>query len=108
LFPPLAETTIYRIFQEIFTNIEKHANTDYVKIEVIKQDSSVSFEIEDNGKGFDLEKIEMNYLNEKRLGLASMKERVRMLGGRFKIKSQLNEGTKIYFMIPFEKTTIMS
>jgi PAS domain S-box-containing protein len=108
LFPPLAEITIYRIFQEIFTNIEKHANTDYVKIEVIKQDSSVSFEIEDNGKGFDLEKIEMNYLNEKRLGLASMKERVRMLGGRFKIKSQLNEGTKIYFMIPFEKTTIMS
>jgi PAS domain S-box-containing protein len=108
LFPPLAEITIYRIFQEIFTNIEKHANSDYVKVEVIKQDSSVSFGIEDNGKGFDLEKIEMNYLNEKRLGLASMKERVRMLGGRFKIKSQLNEGTKIYFMIPFEKSTIMS
>jgi PAS domain S-box-containing protein len=108
LFPPLAEITIYRIFQEIFTNIEKHANSDYVKVEVIKQDSSVSFGIEDNGKGFDLEKIEMNYLNEKRLGLASMKERVRMLGGRFKIKSQLNEETKIYFMIPFEKSTIMS
>ena len=107
LFPPLAEITIYRIFQEIFTNIEKHANTDYVKVEIIKQDTSVSFEIEDNGKGFDLKKIEMNYLNEKRLGLASMKERVRMLGGRFKIKSQLNEGTKIYFMIPFKKTTIM-
>jgi PAS domain S-box-containing protein len=108
LFPPLAEITIYRIFQEIFTNIEKHANSDYVKVEVKKQDSSVSFGIEDNGKGFDLEKIEMNYLNEKRFGLASMKERVRMLGGRFKIKSQLNEGTKIYFMIPSEKTTIMS
>ena len=108
LFPPLAEITIYRIFQEIFTNIEKHANSDYVKVEVIKQDSSVSFGIEDNGKGFDLEKIEMNYLNEKRLGLASMKERVRMLGGRFKIKSQLNEGTKIYFMISLEKSTIMS
>jgi len=101
MFSPVTEIAIYRIFQEIFTNIEKHANADYVKIEVIKQDSSVSFEIEDNGKGIDLEKIEMNYLNEKRLGLASMKERVRMLGGRFKIKSQLNDGTKIYFMIPF-------
>jgi signal transduction histidine kinase len=101
MFSPVTEIAIYRVFQEIFTNIEKHANADYVKIEVIKQDSSVSFEIEDNGKGIDLEKIEMNYLNEKRLGLASMKERVRMLGGRFKIKSQLNDGTKIYFMIPF-------
>jgi len=103
LFPPLAEITIYRIFQEIFTNIEKHANSDYVKVEVIKQNSSVSFKIEDNGKGFDIERIELNYLNEKRIGLASLKERVRMLGGRFKIQSQLNEGTKINFTVPFEK-----
>jgi signal transduction histidine kinase len=36
-----------------------------------------------------------------------MKERVRMLGGRFKIQSQLDEGTKINFTIPFEKAAIM-
>lgn len=108
MYPPIAEITIYRIFQEIFTNIEKHANADYIKIEVIKKDSSVFFKIEDNGKGFDPERIELNYLNERRLGLASMKERVRMLGGRFKIQSQLNEGTKINFTIPFEKAFIMS
>ena len=108
LYPPIAEITIYRIFQEIFTNIEKHANADYVKIEFIKQDIGVFFKIEDNGKGFDLERIELNYLNERRLGLASIKERVRMLGGRFKIQSQLNEGTKINFTIPFEKAVIMS
>jgi len=108
LFPPLAEITIYRIFQEIFTNIEKHANTDYVKIEVIKKDSSIFFKIEDYGKGFDLERIELNSLYKRRLGLASMKERVRMLGGRFKIQSQLNEGTKINFTIPFENAVIMS
>ena len=108
LFPPLAEITIYRIFQEIFTNIEKHANTDYVKIEVIKKDSSIFFKIEDYGKGFDLERIELNSLYERRFGLASMKERVRMLGGRFKIQSQLNEGTKINFTIPFENAVIMS
>ena len=108
LFPPFAEITIYRIFQEIFTNIEKHANTDYVKIEVIKKDSSIFFKIEDNGKGFDLERIELNSLYKRRFGLASMKERVRMLGGRFKIQSQLNEGTKINFTIPFENAVIMS
>ena len=103
MFSPVAEIAIYRIFQEIFTNIEKHANADYVKIEIKKQDNSVYFQIEDNGKGFDIEKIELNYLNEKRIGLASLKERVRMLGGRFKIQSHLNEGTKINFTIPFEK-----
>jgi signal transduction histidine kinase len=103
MFSPVAEIAIYRIFQEIFTNIEKHANADYVKIEIKKQNSSVSFQIEDNGKGFDIERIELNYLNEKRIGLASLKERVRMLSGRFKIQSQLNAGTKINFTIPFEK-----
>jgi PAS domain S-box-containing protein len=103
MFSPLTEIAIYRIFQEIFTNIEKHANADYVKIEIKKQNSSVYFQIEDNGKGFDIEKIELNYLNEKRIGLASLKERVRMLDGRFKIQSQLNEGTKINITIPFEK-----
>jgi signal transduction histidine kinase len=108
MFSPVAEIAIYRIFQEIFTSMEKHANADYVKIEIKKQNSSVSFQIEDNGKGFDIERIELNYLNEKRLGLASLKERVRMLGGRFKIQSQLNEGTKINFTIPFEKAAIIS
>jgi len=108
MFSPLAEIAIYRIFQEIFTNIEKHANADYLKIEIKKQKCSVSFQIEDNGKGFDLEKIELNYLNEKRIGLASLKERVRMLGGRFKIQSHLNEGTKINFTIPFEKQAMIS
>ena len=103
MFSPVAEIAIYRIFQEIFTNIEKHANADYVKIEIKKQNSIVYFQIEDNGKGFDIERIELNYLNEKRIGLASLKERVRMLGGRFKIQSHLNEGTKINFTIPFEK-----
>ena len=103
MFSPVAEIAIYRIFQEIFTNIEKHANADYVKIEIKKLNNSVYFQIEDNGKGFDLERIELNYLNEKRIGLSSLKERVRMLGGRFKIQSHLNEGTKINFTIPFEK-----
>jgi PAS domain S-box-containing protein len=103
MFSPVAEIAIYRIFQEIFTNIEKHANADHVKIEITKQNNSVYFQIEDNGKGFDIEKIELNYLNEKRIGLASLKERVRMLGGRFKIQSHMNEGTKINFTVPFEK-----
>ena len=101
LFPPLAEITIYRIFQEIFTNIEKHSNADDVKIEIKKYRANVTFWIEDNGKGFDLKKLELKYPNEIGLGLASIEERVRMLGGRFEVQSQLNKGTKISFTIPF-------
>jgi PAS domain S-box-containing protein len=103
LFSPIDKITIYRIFQEIFTNIEKHAEADHVKIKVKKHQDNVFFQVEDDGRGFDLKKIELEYLNETGLGLASMEERVRMLGGCFEIQSLLNEGTKIYFTIPYEK-----
>ena len=108
LFSPVTEIIIYRIFQEIFTNNEKHAQADHVKIEVKKRRDSVSFQIEDNGKGFDIKKIELKCPTERGLGLTSMDERVRMLSGRLEIQSQLNEGTKINFTIPFEKAGSIS
>lgn len=108
LFPPLSEITIYRIFQEILTNIEKHSGADFVNIVVAKHSDFVSFEIEDTGNGFDLERITVTYPNKGGLGLASIKERLQMLGGRIEIKSRVNKGTKIHFMIPFDQDTIMS
>ncbi len=108
LFSPLAEIAIYRIFQEILTNIGKHAQADHLKIEVRKSQDSVSFLIEDNGKGFDIEMLELKFPTERGLGLASLDERVRMLSGRFDVQSQLNEGTKINFTIPYEKAATLS
>jgi PAS domain S-box-containing protein len=108
LFSPIDKITIYRIFQEIFTNIEKHSNADDVKIEIKKYRTNVTFWIEDNGKGFDLKKLELKHPNEIGLGLASIEERVRMLGGRFEIQSRLKKGTKIYFKIPIENEAVMS
>jgi PAS domain S-box-containing protein len=101
LFPLEVEITIYRIFQEIFNNIHKHSSAAHVEIEIKKLADTVSFEVSDDGKGFDPERIELINSKKKGIGLASMNERVRMLGGRFKTQSQLNEGVKIFFMIPF-------
>jgi PAS domain S-box-containing protein len=101
LFSPIDQITIYRIFQEIFTNIEKHSEAADVKIDIRKSQTNVTFQIEDDGRGFDIKKVELKYPNEIGLGLASMEERVRMLGGRFEVQSQLNKGTKISFTIPF-------
>ncbi len=101
LFSPIDQITIYRIFQEIFTNIEKHSEAADVKIDIKKFQTNVTFQIEDDGRGFDIKKVGLKYPDEIGLGLASMEERVRMLGGRFEVQSQLNKGTKIYFTIPF-------
>ena len=102
LFSPGVEITIYRIIQEIINNIWKHAETNLVKVEILKLADKVSFKIEDYGRGFDFESTELFTSGKKGLGLASVNERVRMLGGRFEIQSRLNKGTNVRFWIPFE------
>ena len=108
LFSSEAELAIYRIIQEIFANISKHASAAFVKFNIKKQAHKVTFEVEDNGNGFDIDNIEMNVFNRKGMGLISMKQRVRMLGGYFEIESQLNKGTKITFVLPFVKSDLIS
>jgi signal transduction histidine kinase len=105
LFSPEVEITIYRIIQEIINNIWKHAETNFVNVAISKLADKISFKIEDCGRGFDLEKIELFTTDTKGLGLASVNERVRMLGGRFDIQSRLNQGTNVAFWIPFKSKT---
>ena len=103
LFPEKNQINIYRIFQEIFNNIRKHAQTKSVLVNIEKKGDYVSFAIEDYGKGFDIKSVNKRKLDEKGLGLAAMEERVRILGGYFKISSSQGNGTKIRFVIPIYK-----
>ena len=105
LFSPEVEITIYRIIQEIMNNIWKHAETNFVNVEITKVTDEVTFRIEDCGRGFDFESMELFTSGKKGLGLASVNERVRMLGGRFDVQSQLHKGTNVAFWIPFESKT---
>lgn len=103
LFSEKKQVNIYRIFQEIFNNIRKHANTDSVLADIEKKGDYVSFEVQDHGKGFEIEAVNKKKLEQKGLGLAAMEERVRILGGYFKIRSSEKSGTKIQFVIPIGK-----
>ena len=94
LFSTEQQIAVYRIFQEIITNISKHARANKVSIVGKKENSKVLFSIEDNGIGFDIEQINASCSPEKGLGLAAMEERVKMLEGQFEISSQVSSGTK--------------
>ena len=102
-----AQIIIYRIFQEAFTNIGRHAQADTVSVAVEIRDRHIDFLIEDNGKGFDMEQIETRYPTEKSLGLAAMDERARMLGGHLKIETDEGKGTKITLSVPTDKEEIV-
>ncbi len=97
LFPLPIQTTIYRIMQEALTNIGKHADPEHVTLEISKENGRVSFIIKDDGKGFDRNKI---FIDKTTLGLLSMEERVKILGGTFELWSQEDQGVRISFSIP--------
>jgi PAS domain S-box-containing protein len=100
LFPTEHQIVIYRILQEIVTNIRKHAQATQVSIDIRREDSKVIFKAEDNGIGFDMERIKSKSAAEMGLGLAAMEERVKMLDGNIEIFSRVGTGTRIAFEIP--------
>jgi PAS domain S-box-containing protein len=100
LFSTERQIVIYRIFQEIFNNIRRHARATEVSIEIRREENKVFFRVKDNGTGFDVERIKSISAAEKGLGLEAVEERVKMLDGKFEIFSGMDDGTTIAFEIP--------
>jgi signal transduction histidine kinase len=97
---PEAQINIYRIFQEVFTNIKKHSRSSQVIVNVNKNHDKFEFMISDNGRGFEFPALLDRPARKRGLGLLSLDERVRMLGGVLDIRSEAGSGTKIFFDIP--------
>jgi PAS domain S-box-containing protein len=97
---------LYRLVQEGLNNVRKHAGARKVVVKLVSSFPNIILRIEDDGKGFDLEKGLAKTSSEKRLGLRSMKERANLLQGRMDIKSISGEGTKIFITVPYSKENI--
>ncbi len=92
--PSNMELNAYRIVQEALTNIKKHANAYIVRVLLsCDDDGNIRLLIENDGKGFDQQKIHSSEGDH--LGLTIMKERARHLGGVLKIESEPDEGTRV-------------
>jgi len=92
------EVAIYRVVQEALTNASRHSNAQIVSIILERDKTQARVTIEDDGVGFDVEKMMSSPPENRRLGLLSMQERVQMVGGEFKIDS--GAGTTIVVTIP--------
>ena len=93
---------IYRIFQEILTNIRKHAEASQVSVAIKKKNGAVLFTVQDNGEGFDFNEISRKNSTEKGMGLTAMHERVLIVGSSLDIWTQPGQGTKISFAVPLQ------
>ena len=92
------EISIYRIILELINNIVKHAKADKVSIQLVKYPEYINVIVEDNGRGFDHQKI----LEEKKgIGLGNVLSRVEFLKGTVDIDSAPGKGTTVIVEIPY-------
>lgn len=93
--PQSIKIVIYRIVQEGFNNIAKHSGANFIHLLLKKIDSRIILQIEDNGKGFDFQKLFSMDDSLSGFGLNSMRERTELSGGTFNLESWINKGTVI-------------
>lgn len=101
------EINLYRLVQEALNNIRKHADAGQVTIRLLTSFPNIILRMEDNGKGFDVEKQLTAALNEKRMGIQSMRQRVALLKGKIRIQSVLNQGTSIFIEVPCRNKSVI-
>ena len=101
-FPEIVETAIFRIVQEAFNNIIKHAQATKILVTAVKANGSLSVTIVDDGQGFDIS-ANKSLQDLQHWGLINMRERAEALGGQFNIESEVGKGTRLLVSIPIDR-----
>lgn len=101
------ETTLFRIIQEALTNIERHSGSATAEIHFFRNPGELLLEITDHGCGISRETLKQ--LNRgiamSGIGIAGLRERVRLLGGIMKIGSG-SDGTSVTVRLPIKRSRI--
>ena len=87
---------LYRTAQESLRNVAKHSHAQHVKVELTCTDTEIQLRVSDDGVGFLYDEAK----NGQGLGLVSMQERVRLVGGQFSVLSRASLGTQVEAIVP--------
>lgn len=98
----LKEINLYRITQEAINNAIKYANSTHIIVTVSHSPNLLSISIDDNGKGFDVDRVKNQVNGDGGMGMTFMKERTKYINGRLFITSSPNEGTRLTLNIPIQ------
>jgi signal transduction histidine kinase len=90
------EITIFRVIQELITNVIKHAHASEAIINLTHYEDSINLMVEDNGIGFNISHIKPR----ETMGLYSIQKRIENLGGRVTIDSIPQKGTTVIIDVP--------
>ena len=87
---------LFRVFQELLTNVARHANATRVKVSLVEKANSIVLKVSDNGKGITKEQIS----DPRAFGLLGIRERVRSWRGDFNMTGAPGKGTTALVRIP--------
>lgn len=94
--PEVVAVVLFRVLQEALANVAKHSGTDQVTISISVEGDQARMRVTDHGRGFEIKDIE----NGPGLGLISMRERLRLVGGTIRVTSSPGQGTDIQLIVP--------
>lgn len=90
------ETVLYRVIQEVVSNIIKHAKANVISMQLIRHENELTIMIEDNGVGFDKKNLE----KFEGIGLKNIISRVEFLNGHVEFDSTPGQGTTVVVEVP--------
>lgn len=99
------QINIYRLIQEALNNVRKHAKASHVTIRLLGSYPNLLVRIEDDGCGADMDRCLSQAGRTKRMGLWSMRERVKLLGGKISFRSKPGQGLHIRIETPLNRSS---
>jgi signal transduction histidine kinase len=102
-FPAKKELIIFRVIQELLNNIIKHAQATKITIQMNYRKEQLTIKLSDNGAGFDAGRV-LHYGSGNGIGLSNIRNRIKLIEGKFKIDSTIGKGTTISLALNSSKT----
>jgi len=103
--PMAVAGVIYRVTQECLQNIARHSQATAVNLDLYTADKNIELSVHDNGAGFCADQVGGKPMS---FGVAGMRERAELVGGRLEISSRPGQGTRIRLMVPFRAAPVVS
>jgi PAS domain S-box-containing protein len=95
--PDESSITLYRVLQEMVTNVVRHARAKRIWVTLRYKNETIILSVKDNGQGFKQESTKRG------IGLTGIEERLHLLGGRFEVKSRPGNGTRMTAYVPWQR-----
>lgn len=102
VLPTDAQDALFYLVEEAVSNARKYAQAQTIRIDIGVKPDQVVVRVADNGVGFDVEKVQAQYVERGSFGMMNMEERAELIGGRLSLQSQPGKGTVVVVTVPLD------